>query len=141
MHIDIQTIPHASQMYNTCGNFWTTPEGKLYISVSHLGNETYELLIAIHELIERESCRRTGVTEDEITAFDRAYEQAREQDRTAPCGCSVHDEPGMDIHAPYHAHHVAATGVEMILVSLWGVQWAEYEKALASLDTERYISS
>lgn len=122
MKIIIETVPHAAQRYETVGDYWTDAEGTQHIRVSALGNEDYEFLVALHELVEARLCAKRGITDEAITAFDVAYEAAR--------GADDISEPGDDPAAPYQAEHCIATGIERMICAAIGVKWADYDKAV-----------
>jgi hypothetical protein len=121
----LQTIPHASQRYETCGDYYTDEGGVNRIFVSDMGNEDYEFLVLIHELTEQYLCKKHGVSEEAITAFDIDFENKRAEGNI--------DEPGDDNDAPYRDEHCIATGVERVVAGVLGVKWNEYEAAMLSL--------
>src|SRR5271168_4141167 len=98
MRIVIETIPHASQRYPTCGDFWRDADGTLQIRISDLGNARAETLVAIHELVEQTLTEAAGITNQQIDEFDMGHPEL--------------DDPGASEHAPYHLQHTAATAVE-----------------------------
>lgn len=128
MKITIQTIPHTQQRYNTIGD-WLTDQvnGTVRIYVSSLGNWRYEVLVAVHELIEVFCCLHDGVAEESVTKFDKAFV---ETDR----------EPGDSPDAPYRKQHCIATGVERIFAACLGVVWVEYENAIERLIIDRELA-
>ena len=77
----------------------------------------HQQLVAVHELVEALACNVAGVTQEAVDEFDMG-------------AGSVLEEPGMDPAAPYHQQHIAATVVEMVLASVLGVDWAEYDVAV-----------
>lgn len=124
MKIHINTIPHSLQRYNTCGDWYTDKRtGKVDIFVSECGNWKYELLIAIHELVEAFLCLSDGVTEESVDKFDKQF--------------VGNYEPGDDVNSPYRKQHCLATGVERILAACLGVDWATYEQTLDNLFKSR----
>jgi hypothetical protein len=125
MKIFIITQPHSLQRYNTIGDWYTNKtNGEVSIMVSQLGFWRYELLIAVHELVEAFLCMHDGVSEESVDKFDKEFVQ-RDQ------------EPGDSINAPYQKQHCLATGIERILAACLGVKWAEYEEAIERLIIER----
>jgi hypothetical protein len=125
LKIDIQTIPHHDQRYETVGDWFYSPDGRLHIRVSELDNWRFEACIAIHELVECVLCRYTGITEAEVDEFDKAFEANRDEDNT--------DEPGDDSNAPYRTQHCIATGVERVVAALLNVDWSTYDEAVNAL--------
>ncbi len=125
MKISILTQPHNLQRYNTIGDWYTDKiTGTVYIRVSTLGSWRYELLVAIHELVEAFLCMHDEVAEESVTKFDKQFVE-----RDA--------EPGDSPNAPYQKQHCIATGVERILAACLGVKWAYYEDAIEKLVIER----
>jgi|SRR5215469_1558713 len=118
----IEAIHHAGQRYNTVGDWWSPYPNRLNIRVSALGNEEYEFLIAVHELVEAMLCRFHSIEERDVDAFDKSFQS--------------HDdisEPGDDPLAPYHREHAFALSIEKLLAQELGVDWDHYEAALAAL--------
>lgn len=128
-------IPHKSHRYPTCGDWLVCANNVISVRVSKLGNAQYEMLVAIHELIEATLCAHAGIHDDDVTAFDAAYECARAAGVPALCGCmpTATSEPGDDIHAPYRVQHQRATRVERMLAAELGVSWEDYEAAIEAL--------
>ena len=130
LHIYIDTIQHEEQRYPTVGDYWRpqVPHHalkRLEVRVSDLGNEDYEFLVAIHELIEEHLTRKRGISEEAITKFDIAFEQNRTADST--------DEPGDSPDAPYRNEHIFATSIERLVAAELGVDWVAYSDKINSL--------
>lgn len=129
--IIIESIPHSKQRYPTLGDYFEEmsdiySEGNLKghekitaIKVSDMGNEDAEFLIGIHELVESYLCRKRGIKEEDITAFDIAFEEK-----------NIDEEPGDQPDAPYRNEHRVATIIEQILCHELGWHWCDYEKFL-----------
>lgn len=129
-----KVIPHDKQRYPTVGD-WKFAGRDLHVLVSDLGDYRYESCVAVHETIEALLCLRDGIAEEDVSAFDIAYEDARDKGIAAPCGCvpTEESEPGEDVHAPYREQHAFADGVERLLANQLGVAWDEYSRAVAAL--------
>jgi hypothetical protein len=130
LHIYTDTIPHSEQRYPTVGDYWETVEHGVYplrreVRVSEMGNIDYEFLVAIHEQIEQHLCKKRGISEETITAFDIAYEAARPEGDTT--------EPGNDTRAPYYHEHQFATSIERQLAAALGVDWNKYDQTVNEL--------
>jgi hypothetical protein len=70
-----------------------------------------------------------------VDEFDIDYENRRMAgERLAACGCAITDDPGADVHAPYRAAHLYATGIEYGLAKLLDVDPKEYDAAFIALD-------
>lgn len=123
--IEVKTIPHNEQRYDTVGDWWTDDDG-WHIRVSQLGNWRWNFLVAFHELLELAWCAWKGVKQADVDAFDMAYEAARK-----PGDAS---EPGDDPRAPYRAGHQFATAAERLAAAVLDVNWTEYEAAIYALD-------
>lgn len=133
LHIYIDTTPHSEQRYPTVGDYWRPSIPKyalerLEVRVSDLGNEDYEFLVAIHELIEEHLTRKRGISEEEITKFDMAYEASRTPESI--------DEPGDHPDAPYNKEHIFATHIERLVAEELGVDWDAYSDKINSLFEE-----
>ena len=89
--INIETIKHSQHRYPTVGDWNYTATGDWRIRVSEMANWRFEFLVAFHEMIEMALCRDKGITEQEVTKFDKAYEANRphEDDDSEPG-----DDPG-----------------------------------------------
>lgn len=125
MRIVIDTIPHDQHRYPTVGDWWFDADGSLQIRVSEMGNTDYEVLVGVHELVEVLLCKKRGISDEEVSAFDKAFEACRTEGNV--------DEPGDEPAAPYHHEHGFATGVERLLASALEVNWKTYEEALEAL--------
>lgn len=125
MRIEIQTIPHSSQRYETVGDFLLDDDGAIQVRVSEMGNDDYAFLVAIHELVELWLCRKRNISFEAIDAFDIAFEAARPEGDLS--------EPGDDPKSPYRDMHCLATGVERMLCAALGLSWAEYDAAVNAL--------
>lgn len=124
MKIEIETIPHASQRYETCGDYFLDGDVRRF-RISDMGNEDFEFLVRIHEQIEEHLTRRRGITEESITAFDIEYESKRQS--------GDFSEPGDNTNAPYFREHQLATQIERKLASELGVDWDMYNTTVENL--------
>lgn len=121
MKIVIETIPHSDQRYPTSGDYFWDQDGTMHIKVSDLGNDDYALLVAIHELVEGVLCKKRGITDDVITAFDVGFEATRKE--------GDESEPGDDPACVYGREHCTATAVERLMCAELGISWFDYEQA------------
>lgn len=121
----IKTIPHSQQRYPTVGDWQELPTGESIIRVSEMGNEDYEFLVGLHELIEQYLCRKRGIPEPVVTAFDRAFETRREPGNDS--------EPGDSLNAPYRHEHEFATLIERCMAEQLGVNWEIYDRTVTNL--------
>ena len=127
MKITIETIPHLSQRYNTCGDWQFDDNGDLAIRVSEMPKTGWKgpILVAIHELIESLLCKDRGITTEMVDKFDLAFDMKADY------------EPGDDPKCPCRNEHCVATGIERILVSEFRLNWLPYEDELIEM-TEQY---
>lgn len=146
MKVIIETIPHAQQPYDTVGD-WRFEDGSgnpisqsvallkasvglgnecvLRIRVSDLKSWKYEMLVAVHELVETLLCMDRGVMVEDVDKFDKAFEKKRKP--------GDESEPGDDPRAPYVKEHCIATSVERLLCAELGCSWKVYNKKVMSL--------
>jgi hypothetical protein len=129
MKINIETVPHEGQRYPTVGDYWEE-DGVVQVRVSEMDDWRYVILVAVHELVEMMLTRYRGVPEEAISAFDVAFEEARERG-------AAHGEPGDAPDAPYRREHFFATNLERLLAAELGVDWAAYEHHVDNLGTKR----
>jgi hypothetical protein len=128
LKIRIETLPHKQHRYPMVGDYWDDPDGTLQVRVSEMGDPRYEFLVAFHELVEKELCRVRGITEQEVTRFDLAFEDGIGKGLRDPDA-----EPGDAPDAPYRREHRFATILEQMLAHEMGVDWDAYEGALDKL--------
>lgn len=131
LNIKIKTIANQKQRYNTVGDYQTDASGEKKILVSEMEDVRYELLIAVHELIEAALCDERGISEKDIDAFDMAFEKNRLLE-------NIVTEPGDDANAPYNKEHVFATKIERMIADELGVDWDTYSNACSKL-TKEYL--
>ena len=125
INFDVTTIPHEHHRYPTVGDYTTDGFDNVHFRVSILGNWRFELLVAVHEIVEKYLTMEAGVKEEDIDAFDIIYEANRKPDDDS--------EPGDHLGAPYYKQHQIATRVERFLAGELGVDWDVYEKVINSL--------
>lgn len=128
ININILTIPIEDMRYPTCGDYWYDKQGTLQVRVADMGNEFFEKMIIVHELIEEATTKKNGITEQQIMDFDLYYEKRREQKLVPELS-----EPGFCSESPYRKEHTFATGVEMGMCALCNVDFLEYDKTVNEL--------
>ena len=122
----IEVIPHGTQRYETCGDwFRTTFKGhttlRVFASKLNPKDDPYNFMamcVAYHELGEALACIANNITEHEVDNWDLNYPG---------------DDPGDDDDCPYVAQHRIATNIERTLVTAMGLFWSQYEKAIGRL--------
>jgi hypothetical protein len=123
--ICLRSIAHEDQRYPTVGD-WYDDQGVTMIVVSKMSDPRYELLVAVHELVEKILCDHRGVKQEAVDEFDRNYERNRlEGDES---------EPGDHPDAPYRTEHCFATGIERLLAAELGVVWDQYNREVVNLE-------
>lgn len=141
MKIIIETIPHSKQRYDTVGDWEFFKESQplgddkeeivLQVHVSDMGNTSYEALVGVHEVVEALLCQKRGITEKQVSEFDKTFEEARTQYPVI----FGDNEPGDHPKAPYHNEHEFASRMEHSLSMELGVDWQEYNKAVNGLSS------
>lgn len=124
------SFKEGDMRYETVGDYYFTDDNKeiLQLDILNTGNDHYNFLIMIHELLEEHCTRKNGIKEEDIMSFDLKFEKEREE--------GLHDEyeePGFDESAPYYEEHVFATEVEMMLAFRLGLDWGDYCLTINSL--------
>lgn len=132
MKLRFEIVSHKNQRYETCGDYYQH-KGVWWFTISRMKDKRYIYLVLFHEFVEWGLCRLWGIKGREIDRYDIAYEKAREKKGKAPCGCRIKDEPGDDIHAPYHQAHALASQCEQLIAKAIGVDWVSYDEAIAKL--------
>lgn len=128
MNVEIKVVRHGDQRYPTAGDWQFDPASEvLTIKVSSLANWRFEMLVAIHELMESLLCIDRGIDEKEVDQFDLAFEARRSFESNG------NEEPGDQILSPYRDEHCFATGVERMLCSAMKIPWKRYEEAIEKL--------
>lgn len=124
MKVTIEVIPHTSQRYETVGD-WQWNNDELTITVSSMSNWRYEMLVAIHELVECLLCKERGIQQEDVDEFDRHFEDNRLLGDVS--------EPGDKPYAPYYKEHQFATCLERFLAVELGVDWNTYSTVVENL--------
>lgn len=131
MNVNIKVIPHFEQRYETPGDYWVDAKDVVQVRVSEMENWRYEMLVAVHELVEFFVCQHMRIDIKRIDAFDIQFEKDRKK--------GLHPaeaEPGDHKDAPYKTAHFIATTVERLLAVALGVDWNEYDYAVYCLALE-----
>jgi hypothetical protein len=128
LKVEIETIPHDLQRYNTVGDWQVSYlEPLFHINVSELRDWRMEAAIAIHELVECALCHYMGISQAQVDTFDQTYEGQ--------------GEPGDDRSAPYQVPHALATGVERTVLAMLGVNWTDYQERIDECQNRDSTSS
>jgi len=105
--IIIQTVPQEDQRYNTVGDWLMVPGDTCEIRISRDVHEDEGFLIALHEMVEWYLCRKRGIAQEVVDAFDMAY--------------TGDDEPGDELAAPYTREHRFAMLIEHLMAHELGI--------------------
>lgn len=131
--IMIEIIPHASQRYNTVGDwkFKTVEDSEdsetLEIKISNTQNSAANTLLIVHELVEALLCHARGIEGEDVDLFDMTWTPKQHYS-----GAMI-TEPGDDPQSPYHAAHQVASVIERILCERLYESWFNYERILNDL--------
>jgi hypothetical protein len=124
MNILLETIAHEAQRYPTVGD-WVLDGDSIRIMVSKMEPEDYSFLVGLHELVEVWLCKKRGISQESVDAFDIEYEKKRSE--------GDESEPGDDPEAPYYREHQFATEIEKMMAAELGVDWEIYNSTVESL--------
>jgi hypothetical protein len=124
LNFEIKSIPHDHQRYETVGDYQLI-DGKWVITVSDMGDDDYNFLVALHELYELYATQKRGITEESISKYDMEYEKNRTAESL--------DECGDNRDAPYYREHQEATALERLACTFLGCDWNDYDKAVNEL--------
>jgi hypothetical protein len=130
MKIQIETVPHDKHRYETVGDYWEADDGVLHVRVSEMDDWRYVILVAVHEVIEMMLTRYRGISEEEISKFDIAFEMRKARSEES-------GEAGDHPAAPYRKEHFFATNVERLLAAELGVDWSVYERTVDALGEKK----
>lgn len=126
MKIQIESIPHSDQRYETCGDWWFDNDGTLQIRVSEM-NPASVGAVAIHELVEvflfcngfRMRLNDLKKRAKLVDEFDMKFHGD--------------GEPGDAFEAPYRDEHSIATAIERLLLAHIDLAWQEHETRVDGL--------
>lgn len=106
----------ATMRYPTAGDWEYAKNGDLVITVAVTGNRDYDVLVAVHELVEAVLCDKSRITEEIVTRWDLDHPNSVEPGELAGC--------------PYKDQHTKAGYVERAAADALGVDWDDYEEAI-----------
>ena len=112
MKIVIEFIPQDQQRYGTLGDWIWKDDETLHIYSSSDNGEDEAFLVALHELAEVWLCRKKGITQEEVDAFDLAFEPPTDDPDA---------EPGDHPDAPYRYQHRQAMMIEHLMALFMGI--------------------
>ena len=130
LRMHIETIPHDQQRYETCGDYWEDENGIEQIRVSEMVDWRYEVLVAVHEIVEMALAKHRRIDENAITEFDIKFEESKAKGLCA-------GEAGDNVNAPYRKEHFFATNLERLFAAELGVDWFEYDRFVDALGSKK----
>lgn len=115
MKIEIKSVDPSAIRYSTCGDWRFLPDGTLQVFVPEYGGQDDSaFLVALHEMVEAWACKKAGITEEEVSAWDIANPEL--------------DEPGDNKNAPYRREHALAMRIEMEVCKHLGIEWDRHQR-------------
>lgn len=132
MEIWIKSIPlkELVERYGceSAGDYWRPTPNLLNVRAADTGNEDFNFLISLHELLEEILCTKRGIKETDIQAFDQMFDREQKE------GLHPEDaEPGNDPRAPYYREHMFATAMETLMCNEMGLKLCDYDEAVNAL--------
>ncbi len=121
-----KVVPHRKQRYETIGDW--IPGRPAHVVASRLNNSDYEFLVLLHEMVEQELCKKRGISDSVVVAFDKKFERERARGLHSP-----YAEPGGSRKAPYRREHAFATKIERMMAKEMGIGWKRYVRAVAKI--------
>jgi hypothetical protein len=100
------------------------------IRVSEMIDWRYEVLVAVHEIVEMALAKHRNIDEGGITEFDIKFEESKAKGL-------VSGEAGDNANAPYRREHFFATNLERLFAAELGVDWFEYERFVDGLGSRK----
>lgn len=85
MRIEIRTIPHGKQRYDTCGDYTVDEDGVLQVRISTAKDWRAEAAVIIHELVEYFLVRRSRIKLEAIDQWDKDHADAEEPGDVPDC--------------------------------------------------------
>ena len=115
MKIEIKSVDPFAIRYSTCGDWRFLPDGTLQVFVPEYGGQDDSaFLVALHEMVEAWACKKAGITEEEVSAWDIANPEL--------------EEPGDNKNAPYRREHALAMRIEMEVCKHLGIDWERHQR-------------
>jgi hypothetical protein len=108
----IEIVPLNKQRYETLGDYFYDKQGVRHFKITDTGNEFYNDLILVHELIEEILTRAKGISEKTILRHDLEFEKLLKDGKVGP-----DEEPGEHKNSPYRQEHLLAEIVEKLMLN------------------------
>ena len=117
MKINVNIQDKSLMRYNSCGDYFYIPlNDTLVFDIADTGNDVYNKLILIHELVEELLTSQKGIKEEDIMKWDKEHLDS--------------EDPGGISDAPYHQEHQIAESVEQFLCEIIGLDWKKYNEEI-----------
>ena len=123
MKTTLQSIPPENMRYETVGDWEFLPGGHLKITTPNTLPQDSAFLVQLHELVEVYLCYKKGITDAEVTKWDKDH-------------LDHEGEPGEIPGAPYFEEHAVANKVEAIVCDALGLSWEAHDDACGVADAE-----
>jgi hypothetical protein len=118
MRIVSKIVPLEWQRYETLGDYFDNGD-TLHFRITDTGNDEYNKLILIHEIVEEMLTRNRGISEKNILEYDLKFEESGKD-----------GEPGEQDDCPYKKEHRFAELIERMICHEIGIDWDKYNKDL-----------
>jgi hypothetical protein len=118
MRIVSKIVPLEWQRYETLGDYFDNGD-TLHFRITDTGNNEYNKLILIHEIVEEMLTRNRGISEKNILEYDLKFEESGKD-----------GEPGEQYDCPYKKEHRFAELIERMICHEIGIDWDKYNKDL-----------
>lgn len=125
MKIVIETKPFSKMRYCTLGDYKIDNKGVLRITIADTGDDIFNELIAIHELLEELITRHRNIKEEDIFKFDLWVEEEVKAGRYPDDA-----EPGEHPLSIYKKEHLFAEKIERMVAKELKINWKKYSKEL-----------
>lgn len=121
MNIHVRVIPRNQMRPEVDGADWYFDQNRdLQVRICPMSDWRFEAALILHELSEALLCKHDGVSQNDVDAFDRAFDAAHADDV----------EAGDDPQAPYRVQHGMATAIERIFMAHCRADWKAYDEEL-----------
>ena len=120
----IRIVPKSR--YETAGDYFIE-YGELVFQTIDTGNDFYNCLILIHEIVEYFKAHKNMISIDTIESFDLSHLDL--------------DEPGNAPDSPYRNEHQYAEAIEKIICLWVGEDFDKYEEELTKVMNKVYGES
>jgi hypothetical protein len=125
--IKTEIVPVKSQRYATLGDYYEDENGMLHFKISDTGNDTFNKVILVHELVEQLLVEVQGIKEPDILKFDLWVEDEIKAGRYPEDG-----EPGDHPLSPYRKQHDFAMNIERQIMNFLNIDFKDYDKQVTS---------